>query len=188
MEASWGSLYWADRVEATGATALWVFLVTGEFGIPAVYKPSETIRTFRRLFAGYNLLNRVPVISPGSHANSAGRSSPSRSTRRLKKLRLGTCLRGAQSATRQWPGADRDDQASMRHHAPDAPARRAVSLVEGGAVSTKTGRVSENTGGTRKRARCCFTRKHSGKPISERNRTVVDQRQDVAKHGNDRVL
>jgi hypothetical protein len=29
-----------------------------EFGIPTVYKPSETIRTLRRLFAGYNLLNR----------------------------------------------------------------------------------------------------------------------------------
>jgi transposase len=80
MEASCGSFYWADRVEATGATcyvldpmrfriitdslnktdrrdarnmakALWVFLVTGEFGIPTVYRPSETIRTLRRLFA-----------------------------------------------------------------------------------------------------------------------------------------
>ena len=40
------------------AKALWVFLVTGEFGIPTVYKPSETIRTLRRLFATYNLLNR----------------------------------------------------------------------------------------------------------------------------------
>ena len=29
-----------------------------EFGIPTVYKPSETIRTLRRLFASYNLLNR----------------------------------------------------------------------------------------------------------------------------------
>lgn len=35
-----------------------MFLVTGEFGIPTVYKPSETIRTLRRLFAAYNLLNR----------------------------------------------------------------------------------------------------------------------------------
>jgi hypothetical protein len=87
MEASCGSFYWADRVEATGATcyildpmrfriitdswnktdpqdarnmakALWVFLVPDEFGIPTVYKPSETIRKLRRLFAGYNLLNR----------------------------------------------------------------------------------------------------------------------------------
>ena len=31
------------------AKALWVFLATGEFGIPTVYKPSETIRTLRRL-------------------------------------------------------------------------------------------------------------------------------------------
>jgi transposase len=87
MEASCGSFYWADRLEATGATcyildpmrfriitdswnktdrqdarnmakALWVFLVPDEFGIPTVYKPSETIRRLRRLFAGYNLLNR----------------------------------------------------------------------------------------------------------------------------------
>ena len=87
LEASCGCFYWADRIEATGATcfvldprrfriisdpwnktdrqdarnmakALWVFLVTGEFGIPTVYKPSETIRILRRLFATYNLLNR----------------------------------------------------------------------------------------------------------------------------------
>jgi transposase len=87
LEASCGSFYWADRIEATGAIcyvldpmrfriitdswnstdrqdarnmakALWVYLVTGEFGIPTVYKPSETIRTLRRLFATYNLLNR----------------------------------------------------------------------------------------------------------------------------------
>ena len=87
VEASCGSFYWANRVEATGATcyvldpmrfriitdswnktdrqdarnmakALWVFLVTDEFGIPTVYKPSETIRTLGRLFASYTLLNR----------------------------------------------------------------------------------------------------------------------------------
>jgi len=87
LEASCGCFYWADRIEATGAScyvldprrfriitdswnktdrqdarnmakALWVFLVTGEFGIPTVYKPSVTIRTLRRLFATYNLLNR----------------------------------------------------------------------------------------------------------------------------------
>ena len=87
LEASCGCFYWADRIEATGAAcyvldprrfrintdswnktdhqdarnmakALWVFLVTGEFGIPTVYKPSEMIRTLRRLFATYNLFNR----------------------------------------------------------------------------------------------------------------------------------
>lgn len=87
MEASCGSFYWADRIEEAGATcyvldpmrfriitdswnktdrqdarnmakALWVFLVTGEFGIPTVYKPSKTIRTLRRLFSTYNLMNR----------------------------------------------------------------------------------------------------------------------------------
>ena len=87
LEASCGSFYWADRIEASGAQcfvldpmrfriitdswnktdrqdsrnmakALWVFLVTGEFGIPTVYKPKETIRTLRRLFSTHNLLNR----------------------------------------------------------------------------------------------------------------------------------
>ena len=87
LEASCGSFYWADRIEEKGAIcfvldpmrfriitdswnkndrqdarnmakALWVFLVTGEFGIPTVYKPCETIRTLRRLFTTYNLLNR----------------------------------------------------------------------------------------------------------------------------------
>ena len=58
-EASCGSFYWADRQDARNmAKALWVFLVTGEFGIPTVYKPSEGIRTLRRLFTTYNLLNR----------------------------------------------------------------------------------------------------------------------------------
>jgi transposase len=48
-----------DRQDSRNmAKALRVFLVTGEFGIPTVYKPSETIRTLRRLFATYNLLNR----------------------------------------------------------------------------------------------------------------------------------
>jgi transposase len=87
LEASCGCFYWADRIEESGATrcvldprrfriiteswnkierqdarnmakALWVFQVTGEFGIPTVYKRNETIRTLRRLFATYNLLHR----------------------------------------------------------------------------------------------------------------------------------
>ena len=70
LEASCGCFYWADQIETTGAIcyvldprrfriitdswnktdrqdarnmakALWVFLVTGEFGIPTVYKPSH---------------------------------------------------------------------------------------------------------------------------------------------------
>ena len=31
--------------EQSAAAALWVFLVTDEYGIPTVYKPSETILT-----------------------------------------------------------------------------------------------------------------------------------------------
>ena len=87
IEASCGSFTWADRIEATGARcyvldpmrfriitdswnktdrhdarnmakALWVTLVTGEFGLPTVYRPGHTIRTLRRLFATYRLIVR----------------------------------------------------------------------------------------------------------------------------------
>jgi len=91
MEAATGAFFWADLVESTGATcyilhpykfkiirdswnktdkhdarnmvkALWVYLVTGEFGIPTVYKPSVTIRELRRLFSQYYLLNRQVTL------------------------------------------------------------------------------------------------------------------------------
>jgi transposase len=38
--------------------ALWVHLVTAEFGIPLVYKPSGFTRELRTLFSQYELLNR----------------------------------------------------------------------------------------------------------------------------------
>lgn len=79
-EASTGSFWWADQIEARGARccvvdprkfriikdswnktdehdarnqakALWVHEVIGEFGIPPVYKPSAVVREPRRLFA-----------------------------------------------------------------------------------------------------------------------------------------
>jgi len=91
MEAATGAFFWADMVESTGATcyilhpykfkiirdswnktdkqdarnmakALWVYLVTGEFGIPTVYKPSVAIRELRRLFSQYYLLNRQVTL------------------------------------------------------------------------------------------------------------------------------
>ncbi len=40
------------------AKALWVYLVTGEFGIPTVYKPSMEIRELRKLFSQYRLFSR----------------------------------------------------------------------------------------------------------------------------------
>lgn len=40
------------------AKALWVYIVTGEFGIPTVYKPDVVIRELRKLFSQYQLLNR----------------------------------------------------------------------------------------------------------------------------------
>ena len=87
MEASAGTFYWADLIESWGtvchvldplkfkiirdswnktdkqdarnmAKALWIYLVTGEFGIPTVYKPSMEIRELRKLFAQYQLFNR----------------------------------------------------------------------------------------------------------------------------------
>jgi transposase len=44
------------------AKALWVYLVTGEFGIPTVYKPSVAIRELQRLFSQYYLLNRQVTL------------------------------------------------------------------------------------------------------------------------------
>jgi transposase len=87
LEASNGSFWWADQIEARGARcyvvdprkfriikdswnktdkqdarnlakALWVHVVTGEFGIPTVYKPAGVIRELRKLFAQYCALNR----------------------------------------------------------------------------------------------------------------------------------
>ena len=36
--------------------ALWVYIVTGEFGIPTVYKPDVVVRDLRKLFSQYQLL------------------------------------------------------------------------------------------------------------------------------------
>ena len=87
LEASNGSFWWADQIEARGgrccvvdprkfriikdswnktdkqdarnlAKALWVHVVTGEFGIPTVYKPTGVVRELRKLFAQYCALNR----------------------------------------------------------------------------------------------------------------------------------
>lgn len=87
IEASTGAFYWADRIELKGAVcyvidphkfriikdswnktdkhdarnmvkALWVYIVTGEFGIPTVYKPDVVTRELRKLFSQYQLLNR----------------------------------------------------------------------------------------------------------------------------------
>ena len=87
IEAAGGAFYWADLVEKQEATcyvldpfkfkiirdscnktdkqdarnmakALWVYLVTEEFGIPTVYKPSMEIRELRTLFCQYRLFTR----------------------------------------------------------------------------------------------------------------------------------
>ena len=87
IESSTGAFYWADQVEFRGALcyvidpykfriikdswnktdkhdsrnmvkALWVYIVTGEFGIPTVYKPDVVVRDLRKLFSQYQLLNR----------------------------------------------------------------------------------------------------------------------------------
>ena len=87
LEASTGAFWWADQIEARGAKcfvvdphkfriikdswnktdkqdarnlakALWVHVVTGEFGIPTVYKPAGVVQELRKLFAQYCLFNR----------------------------------------------------------------------------------------------------------------------------------
>ena len=87
IESSTGAFCWADQVESMGGLcyvidphkfriikdswnktdkqdarnmvkALWVYIVTGEFGIPTVYKPDVVIRALRKLFSQYQLLNR----------------------------------------------------------------------------------------------------------------------------------
>ncbi|MCX7038612.1 MAG: hypothetical protein NT005_05715, partial [Spirochaetes bacterium] len=49
------------------AKALWVHVVTGEFGIPTVYTPAVVVRDLRNLFAQYCLLNRQIA----THKNNA---------------------------------------------------------------------------------------------------------------------
>lgn len=87
METGTGAFFWADKIEARGAQcfiidpyrfriikdswnktdkrdsrnmakALWVSLITGEFGLPLVYKPSALIRELRKLYAQYQVLNK----------------------------------------------------------------------------------------------------------------------------------
>ena len=52
-----------DKQDARNmAKALWVYLATGEFGIPTVYKPEAEVRELRRLFSQYRLMNRQIVM------------------------------------------------------------------------------------------------------------------------------
>jgi len=90
LEASNGTFYWADQIEATGAecyilnpykfkiikeswkktdkidarnmsNALWVYVITGKFNLPLVHNPGKDIRELRKLFAEYQLLNKHQV-------------------------------------------------------------------------------------------------------------------------------
>jgi len=83
LEASTGSFWWADYIEAKGITcfvlnpyrfkiindswnktdkrdahnrarALWVYRVTGEFGLPTLYKSSIAVRELRKLFTTHD--------------------------------------------------------------------------------------------------------------------------------------
>jgi transposase len=95
FETGLGSFYWADKIEKRGALcfiinpykfriikdswnktdkqdsrnmakALWVHVVTGEFGLPVVYKPSREVRELRRLFSVYASLNKHLVMLKNS--------------------------------------------------------------------------------------------------------------------------
>jgi len=98
LEASTGTFWWADQIEAQGALcfildphkfriikdswnktdkhdarnmakALWVYQVTGEFGIPTVHKPQAVIRELRTLFSQYMMLNRqIRMLKNSIHA------------------------------------------------------------------------------------------------------------------------
>lgn len=95
FETGQGSFYWADKVEETGAhcyiinpykfriikdswnktdkndsrnmaKALWVHVITGEFELPTVYKPSQAVRELRQLFTVYDNLNRHLIMLKNS--------------------------------------------------------------------------------------------------------------------------
>jgi transposase len=98
LEASTGSFWWADQIEIRGSTcfvlnpyrfkiikdswnktdkrdarnmakALWVYMVTGEFGLPTVHKPSVVIREIRRLFTYYDVITRqIRMLKNGIQA------------------------------------------------------------------------------------------------------------------------
>jgi len=65
IKDSWNK---TDKQDARNlAKALWVHVVTGEFGIPTVYKPAVVVRELRKLFSQYCLLNRQIA----THKNNA---------------------------------------------------------------------------------------------------------------------
>ena len=95
FETGLGSFYWADKIEERGAICfvinpykfriikdswnktdkkdsrnmakvLWVHIVTGEFGLPVVHKPSREVRELRRLFSVYESLNKHLVMLKNS--------------------------------------------------------------------------------------------------------------------------
>ena len=95
FETGLGSFYWADKIEETGAQcfvinpyrfriikdswnktdkidsrnmakALWVHVITGEFGLPVVHKPSSEVRELRRFFSLHGNLNKHLVMLKNS--------------------------------------------------------------------------------------------------------------------------
>ncbi len=95
MESATGAFYWADQVERRGARcfiidphkfriikdswkktdkndsrnmakALWVHLISREFGLPTVYKPSVAIREPRKYFAQLQIFNRQATMVKNS--------------------------------------------------------------------------------------------------------------------------
>ncbi len=95
FETGLGIFYWADNIKERGAIcfiinpykfriikdswnktdkedsrniakALWVHIVTGEFGLPEVHKPRREVKELRRLFSVYESLNRHLVMLKNS--------------------------------------------------------------------------------------------------------------------------
>ncbi|MCF6266877.1 MAG: IS110 family transposase, partial [Desulfuromusa sp.] len=64
MKDSWNK---TDKNDSRNmAKALWVYIVTGEFGLPVVYKPERKVRELRRLFSQYENLNKHLVMLKNS--------------------------------------------------------------------------------------------------------------------------
>ena len=173
LEASTGSFWWADQIESQGALcfvldphkfriikdswnktdkhdarnmakALWVYQVTGEFGIPSVHKPQAVTRELRTLFSQYMMLNRqIRMLKNSIHATlgengialSSSRANQLLSTKAgnllLEKLNISsaskTCIEMNQSLL--WTVLEKKRQMTAEILLAGEPLRKQVELL-----------------------------------------------------------
>ena len=132
LEASTGSFWWADQIEAKGARcfvvdpqkfriikdswnktdkhdarnlakALWVHVATGEFGIPTVYKPTGVVR---ELQSQVELLISIKGVTPLIALAFLADVADGRRFRTLRKMNayLGLVPRASNSGGKSRPG------------------------------------------------------------------------------------